>query len=458
MNDKITFPRLATLLADRSGRSKRFSEDFLREFFALISETLETGESVKVKGLGTFRLSRVDSRRSIDVTTGQPMEISGHSKVVFVPSKELAEAVNAPFEAFTSIEISDDADISQLFSSEGVAIQEEPEQAATDEEGEEENYTSGDKEDFLTSEIDDGTEEEIETALPDHTIEFTKPEEPSETATEVRIENLPEEEVPEIKIEENLEEDSQEVSKEEDLENESPEVIIEENPEEEDAEQPADENLVNKDDPAETETFEVAVIPAESVEPYEDDDELEFDSPRTRRKNWLRTLMIALGAAALALIGTLVIWYIYAANDYNSFFNRTASNSKPTEGFVVGKTITTADSLAEESTEDTESDAMSATDEPEVPTAPSDPIVYDTISTTRYLTTMAKIHYGNFNLWPYIYEENKGKLGHPDRIRPGTPVVIPKLSKYGVDPTNKEHVDKAKKLGVEIYARYGKKI
>ena len=123
MNDKISFPRLASMLADKSGRSKRFSEDFLREFFALISEKLEEGESVKVKGFGTFRLSRVEPRKSVDVTTGQPMEISGHSKVVFVPSKELAEAVNAPFEAFTAIEISDDTDLDKLFPQEEVIEQ-----------------------------------------------------------------------------------------------------------------------------------------------------------------------------------------------------------------------------------------------------------------------------------------------------------------------------------------------
>ncbi|MDE7097445.1 MAG: HU family DNA-binding protein, partial [Muribaculaceae bacterium] len=120
MNKKITFPRLSAMLADKSGRSKRFSEDFLREFFSLISERLEAGESVKIKGFGTFRLSRVEPRKSVDVTTGEAMEISGHSKVVFVPAKELASAVNSPFEAFTAIEISDDADISQLFDEEEI--------------------------------------------------------------------------------------------------------------------------------------------------------------------------------------------------------------------------------------------------------------------------------------------------------------------------------------------------
>ena len=92
--------------------------------------------------------------------------------------------------------------------------------------------------------------------------------------------------------------------------------------------------------------------------------------------------------------------------------------------------------------------------EPPVPTQPSDKKVYDTITKTRYLTTMAKDHYGNYHLWPYIYQENEKILGHPDRIRPGTKVVVPPLSKYGVNPDNKADIDKAKKLGNEIYARY----
>ncbi len=89
-------------------------------------------------------------------------------------------------------------------------------------------------------------------------------------------------------------------------------------------------------------------------------------------------------------------------------------------------------------------------------TAPSDTPVYDVVTTTRYLTTIASEHYGNFNLWPYIYEENKAILGHPDRIKPGTRIVVPPLSKYGVNPKNKSDIDKAKKMGKEIYSRYRK--
>jgi len=104
-------------------------------------------------------------------------------------------------------------------------------------------------------------------------------------------------------------------------------------------------------------------------------------------------------------------------------------------------------------------DSASADQAPagEVDTKPSDTPVYDVISHTRYLTTMAKEHYGNMNFWPYIYEENKAILGHPDRIRPGTRVVVPPLSKYGVRADNKSDELAAKRKGVEIYSRYRRK-
>lgn len=88
----------------------------------------------------------------------------------------------------------------------------------------------------------------------------------------------------------------------------------------------------------------------------------------------------------------------------------------------------------------------------------SDLIAYDAIGNTRYLITMAREYYGNPEFWPYIYEENKDRFGHPDRITPGTMVLVPRLSKYGVDPKNPADVEKAKQLGRAIYARYGKNL
>lgn len=88
--------------------------------------------------------------------------------------------------------------------------------------------------------------------------------------------------------------------------------------------------------------------------------------------------------------------------------------------------------------------------------AKRDTIGYDAIGTTRYLITMSRDYYGNSAFWPYIYIENQAKFGHPDKIEPGTTVVIPNLKKYGVNPKDPADIEKANKLGKEIYARYGK--
>ena len=86
----------------------------------------------------------------------------------------------------------------------------------------------------------------------------------------------------------------------------------------------------------------------------------------------------------------------------------------------------------------------------------SDTIAYDRIGKERFLTTMAREYYGNPDFWSYIYEANSHRFGHPDRIKPGTSVIIPNLDRYGVDPKNPADVEKAKALAREIYARYGK--
>lgn len=498
MNNKITFPRLATMLAERSGRSKRFSEDFLREFFALISETLESQESVKIKGLGTFRLARVEPRRSVDVTTGEPMEISGHTKVVFTPSKELADAVNAPFEAFSAIEISDDANIEQLFTSEEIQIQNFDEDYPSDQdfdvkiaETEYSTIGSAPKDPVISFDIEDQ-----ETQLEDeYDIQVVEVDSPSQiesyiekTVTEESFDTL-EEEPEDYTEDDGSEEDAEEVDAEDDVSKE--EVVKDEEAEEEDKSDNLAESAIpvngtvtkntEKDDapPSEEEyatdnddttsndstSDDVDTADTDSEEiPSEISEELEeFEEENSRRKNWVKGLFIVFGAAVVALIATFAIWYFFATNNFNNIFKRanTTASMESTPGFVVGKNalstnIETPDpAVAIDSLSDSIQESET---EEEVPTAPSDVVVYDTISTTRYLTTMAKAHYGNYNLWPYIYQENQSFLGHPDRIRPGTPVVIPKLSKYGVDPNNAADVEKAKKLGVEIYARYGKKI
>lgn len=538
MNDKITFPRLAAMLADRSGRSKRFSEDFLREFFALISEMLETGESVKVRGLGTFRLSRVEPRMSVDVTTGQPMEIAGHSKVVFVPAKELAEAVNAPFEAFTAIEIGDDVDIAQLFPDDEPALRGAAESLPTaadfDEDTEiqddsetvaataesiisflipEENapqgkdrheqqaafdfspsasaplfmqdgdtYGQDNEPDDLSDEPDTETEDSIPTPIkyPGSTnssslrktestlIENAPDAEGSEDASaatnlaseaaaatfKVEI-PTPEETTKGSGATASPEESADAIKKSEET---SHQAVDDDEEEAEDTETAAD--AQDASDAQEAAAAETAVDNQEGADDNEDNyDNEDFIPTENHGRSRRRALMISFAAVLAALIGIFAVWYVFFKGEFMNTFNRTADATANTaEISGKGPGAVAEQSPAAVIPEAATSDSLSEKETEDVPTAPSDALLYDTISTTRYLTTMAKSHYGNYNLWPYIYEENKAILGHPDRIRPGTPVVIPDLKKYGVDASNPADIEKAKTMGMEIYARYGKKI
>lgn len=90
-----------------------------------------------------------------------------------------------------------------------------------------------------------------------------------------------------------------------------------------------------------------------------------------------------------------------------------------------------------------------------IDTAKSAPsIVYDTITANRFLTTMAREHYGQMDYWVYIYQENASALGHPDRLNAGTVVIIPPAEKYGLKPGDQAKIREASALSSKIYSRF----
>ncbi|MEE1083131.1 MAG: HU family DNA-binding protein [Paludibacteraceae bacterium] len=101
MNKKITISELSQLLSTNvSLINKKGWEDFLRIFFAQISEGLQADGNVKIKGLGTFKVVKVDARKSKDVNTGANTIIPAHNKISFTPDSSLAETLNKPYAHF----------------------------------------------------------------------------------------------------------------------------------------------------------------------------------------------------------------------------------------------------------------------------------------------------------------------------------------------------------------------
>ena len=107
MNEKISFPDLVGLLSSKMNITKKEAETFLTEFFTVSTEVITSGEELRINGLGLFKPIWVEARGSINIQTGEPVEIPGHYKLSFIPDKVLREAVNAPFSSF-SVEVLND--------------------------------------------------------------------------------------------------------------------------------------------------------------------------------------------------------------------------------------------------------------------------------------------------------------------------------------------------------------
>ena len=107
-NNKLLVSDLCTVLMDRHKITKNDAKVFISTFFDVVLEGLEQDRIVKIKGLGTFKLVNVESRESINVSTGERFEISGHTKITFVPENGLKQQVNRPFADFTTTKIVSD--------------------------------------------------------------------------------------------------------------------------------------------------------------------------------------------------------------------------------------------------------------------------------------------------------------------------------------------------------------
>ena len=105
MDAKLNHSDLSSLLAKEAGISIAKAESFTKAMFDLVIEGLEQDGVVKINGLGTFKLTDVASRSSVNVNTGEKFEIKGHRKLTFTPADALKDNVNQPFAMFEPVEV-----------------------------------------------------------------------------------------------------------------------------------------------------------------------------------------------------------------------------------------------------------------------------------------------------------------------------------------------------------------
>lgn len=472
MNNKVTFPELVEQVAQYANTSKRMSELFLKELFATISQSLIDGESVKVKGIGTFKLTEVSPRKSVDVNTGEEIEIPGHKKLSFAPDKDMAEAINQPFMHFETEILDDDVTDDQLAAIDAGVPTEAP---AADTPAEEETADT----EAPAAESPVAAEEEV--VMPPVFVAPVEEPEPEETEAEDEAPVEPSEEVPaeeetpaEMPAQEPIDEPEEAVTEEE--------TEIEEEAEQEPVTEVEPSAVAEPEDEAEVAEAEgepEAEAESEMVSEELADERVgqEIDKRRITRRSLLEGFVVGV---VTTLIVTLFAYRLYLMKGYEAtpadeepFTEHVSTDSVATPEQALAENSTEADAdkqkadeeqkKADEEKKKAEEEKKKAEEEKQKAEAakPTTANVAagttDTIKPGTNLYRMSRKHYGSDKFWVYIYEENKAKYPNPNTIPVGAVLHIPQLEKYGAKAGDPASIATAKKKQAEIFNHLNKK-
>lgn len=420
MNERLSLQDLIDLLAKKQGIAKKEAETFLRELIAVISESIESYDPVRIKDFGVFKLVKVNARKSVDVNTGEAIEIPAHYKLSFNPDKSLKEAINRPFAHFESVILED-----------GVSF---------------ENMESETEEDIAEEEDDSTDTVSIEEEITEY---ITIPEKSEIKATEANViaKEIP---IPDTEAESAITEAKEEA---------------EINSKEENAGESVSEITRNKTVPV-----AAAAIPRSSS--ASTDIESMFYNHRKKSK---RRRFISLGFVILLILAAFAIGGYYF-QELAAFLTGQPPVDKSKKVVIVFDKKSPADSLAQKQdstqiqgiAQETKNEPQQETklpkaepknEEVKIAAQPvkdsSKPLATETIRSGHTLRNIALEYYGHKSFWVYIYEENKDVIKNANNIALGTKLIIPAPSKYGIDPKNTASIEKAKQREAKLFKEMG---
>ena len=391
INDKLSLQELANALSEKQGIYKKDAELFVKELFDLVEEALANEKYVKIKGLGVFKLIEVDSRESINVNTGERIEIQGHSKVSFTPETSLKELINKPFAHFETVILNEGTVLEDTQVEDEVLIEGKKEESV---EKEIETQTISTEKD-ITEEIEINSEEKVELIVEEEAIVEEETIEETET---VEIPLDKEEEVKESNTTESI----------------------------------STEDVMIVDEVAVEQKEEVAV--EQSIESTEDAIELKVvkqeEPPQEKTSKPLIIITVL-----LVIIIILGAYWLFRPTD--------ETIEKPIIKPVVEITETTTDSITINEVEE-----KLNTQSEEIVTSVVKPVKDEKVAsiadTTDYhiigtqtthiiqngetLIRVALKYFGSKDYWPYIAKHNKNIIKDVNNVPIGTELNIPKLS------------------------------
>lgn len=433
MNNKITFHQLAENVSRLTSVSSESAEAFIKGFFDTLTEALEKGETVRIKGLGTFT------------------PIKGEEECVdFIPDRDLADTVNAPFAPFQAEEINTGVTDEMLDGLNPAPSTEEKaiaSAAVTEEieEAEPEALPQTTEDEVVAEERMIEKEEDNNVNTP---VKETEPSAPTETTEKEQDDNV----APTIAT---VEQPAKPVAPVIKPIEEDPEEFVDKARQAPAVKSPAIEYAANNTDETAAEMED---------EPSESRGGFGF--------GFIAGIIIgfALGACAAYLYIDQIMQHKGIVG--NSLIESVEADDEEADPEVVAALLNEAmslDSVAQaaipaenpakpeetpQAEDNTKAEPEKKPEQQAAPApAPKAPVT-DTVKRGYLITNMASKHYGNKCFWVYIYKENSAKIGNPNRVNAGMVLTIPDASKYNIDANNPESVKKARALEAEILKKY----
>ncbi|MDR1090860.1 MAG: HU family DNA-binding protein [Prevotella sp.] len=433
MDERLSLQDLIDLLVKKQGITRKDAEAFLREFIAVVTENIEANEPVKIKDFGTFKPVKVNARKSVDVNTGETIEIAAHYKLSFNPDRLLKEAINRPFAHFESVVLE-----------EGVTF------------------------DNIESEIEEekGGEVEEDATIEEEITGYIAVESPKAGMSEEEVVEELAGEAVEPEPEKEAEKSGQEAAPPDDIISKIEEEAALRNVNIEDF------LVALREDDKEEKTLAGKAAEDEPGFEYEADG-LVYEDTAPERKG-IRKRYITLAFFIFLIIAGFVAGGLYF-QEIAAYLTQGSSGSDNNMAIAVEPQamVTVADSLVQE--QDTISDSQAPNPllqdrgrdmqapppSPQVKqaetvtpqTSVNAPLGVETIQPGHTLRNIALKYYGNKSFWVYIYEENKGKIKNINNVPIGTKLTIPAPAKYGIDPQDKASVTKARAQEEVLFKR-----
>jgi len=90
----MTKADIAEKIQVSTGLSKKESAEMMEAVFSIMKSTLESGETLKISGFGSFIVKQKNNRRGRNPQTGEAITIEARRILTFKPSNLLRQAVN----------------------------------------------------------------------------------------------------------------------------------------------------------------------------------------------------------------------------------------------------------------------------------------------------------------------------------------------------------------------------